>query len=204
MEDSLFLSAAPSAPHLSPSHLHSLSPSLSSSSSLSLPLSPSVHNVSQKLSWKSFFEPFKAWSLNTWLLCCQPTLCQKRESACAWQQGGRMKGLALGAELVGQTSPFYTPICSCTHTHTHTHTHACTDPLTRTRGAQKMCTWQHTQSCVSDIPDRSKKKKWSRHRDIDANQVVYSVKLLVCAPLNNWTCPPVEFPSWLSVHSPVN
>ena len=125
MEDSLFLSAAPSAPHLSPSHLHSLSPSLSSSSSLSLPLSPSVHNVSQKLSWKSFFEPFKAWSLNTWLLCCQPTLCQKRESACAWQQGGRMKGLALGAELVGQTSPFYTPICSCTHTHTHTHTHAC-------------------------------------------------------------------------------
>ena len=161
MEDSLLLSAAPSAPHLSPSHLHSLFHPHPLSPPPSLSLSLSVHNVSQKLFWKSFFEPFKAWSLNTWLLCCQPTLCQKRESACAWQQGGRMKGLALGAELVGQTSPFYTPICSCTHTHTcmHAQTHSQEQEVLR------KCAHGSTTSHVIGN-SWSLHEKWSSHREI--------------------------------------
>lgn len=70
---------------LSPKLTLSFTPTILLSLSLSLPL----HSVSQKTVLKSFLEAFKAWSENTWLLCCQPTLCQKDERLCMTTRGGR-------------------------------------------------------------------------------------------------------------------
>ena len=51
---------------------------------------------------------------------------------------GKDEGARAGGRVSGANIPF---LHSHLLMHTHTHMHACTDPLTRTRGAQKMCTW---------------------------------------------------------------
>lgn len=65
---------------------------------------------------------------------------------------GRMKGLALGAELVGQT-PFL-------HSQLLMHTHMHIDPLTKQNNRHsEMSACQHTKLCVQKFQSIAGKKK---------------------------------------------
>lgn len=98
-EDSLSLLEAPSAPHLSPSQLAaSCTPTLLLFSFSSF--FPVTRRYSETV-LKSFLSPSKCGA-KTHGSCAASLLCAK-ERAAVHDNKGRMKGLALGAELEGQT-----------------------------------------------------------------------------------------------------
>lgn len=144
-----------------------------------------------------FFDSFKAWSLNTQLLCCQPTLCQ-RESACAWQQG-EDEGARAGGRVSRANILFTLPFA-----HAHTHAHQA-HSQNWTKETQKWAASStHTGHVFKNSSSQTKIKQ--PQREIDLNPIMYSVKQLVfawiidCVPL--WSSPH-DLPL-LAAHSPVN
>lgn len=104
-----------------------------------------------------FFDSFKAWSLNTQLLCCQPTLCQ-RESACAWQQG-EDEGARAGGRVSRANILFTLPFA-----HAHTHMHIKPTHKTEQKKLRNERPAAHTQVMCLKIPAHRRKLSSRREK----------------------------------------